>query len=249
MNECAFDIGSREHAVCEPFCDFNSFCKPILLLRCTEFPSVQVRKNSFLVLWIRDILIRNRIRGSEPLTYGLRIRIVLFSSVNFKMPTCAKLFKGTFTSVWVMKKSQNSRNWCFSYYFCCMMEESGSGSLLNLSGTSPCPCLPRFISFLTVIWLFHYCAGAIRIALKAGSIFLMWKLACDLQAGEYGRICPNTGVSRYELSVDTEGKLTAAACSQLHFKAVLLIRITSSGITLLSFLNVSDIFIKMLKVS
>jgi hypothetical protein len=53
----------------------------------------------------------------------------------------------------------------------------------------------------------------------------MWKFACDLQAGEYGRICPNTGVSRYELSVDTEGKLTAAACSQLHFKAVLLSRI------------------------
>jgi hypothetical protein len=63
-----------------------------------------------------------------------------------------------------------------------------------------------------------------------------------VQAGEYGRICPNTGVSRYELSVDTEGKLTAAACSQLHFKEVLLIRIISSGFILLSSLNVFAVF-------
>jgi hypothetical protein len=31
-------------------------------------------------------------------------------------------------------KSQNSRNQCFSYYFCLMIEESGSISLINGSG-------------------------------------------------------------------------------------------------------------------
>jgi hypothetical protein len=36
----------------------------------------------------------------------------------------------------VIKKSQNSRNQCFSYYFCLMIEGSGSGSLTNGSGSA-----------------------------------------------------------------------------------------------------------------
>ena len=36
--------------------------------------------------------------------------------------------------------------------------------------------------------------------------------------GEYGRICPNTGVSRYSLAVDGEGRIRRAVCSQLYYK-------------------------------
>ena len=36
--------------------------------------------------------------------------------------------------------------------------------------------------------------------------------------GEYGRICPNTGVSRYNLAVDGEGRIKRAVCSQLYYK-------------------------------
>ncbi len=78
----------------------------------------------------------------------MRIRILLFSSVIFKMSTknsffCLLLFKGTFTSfskIKVIQKSQNSRKQCFSYYFCLMIEGSGAGagsgsmSLTNGSG-------------------------------------------------------------------------------------------------------------------
>ncbi len=46
---------------------------------------------------------------------------------------CLLLFEGTFTSDvknWkILKKSQNSRNQGFSYFFCLMMEGSGSRSL------------------------------------------------------------------------------------------------------------------------
>ncbi len=72
----------------------------------------------------------------------MRIRILLFSSLTFKMPT-KNLFKkkvflhvtfwryGTFKSFFkgkkVKKMSQKSRNQSFSYYFCLMIEGSGSG--------------------------------------------------------------------------------------------------------------------------
>jgi hypothetical protein len=51
------------------------------------------------------------------------------------------LFEGTFTSFFknkkIIKESQNSRNQCFSYYFCLMIEGlgSGSGSVTNGSGS------------------------------------------------------------------------------------------------------------------
>ncbi len=59
------------------------------------------------LLRIRDILGRIRIRGSIPLTNGSGFRI---------------------------KKSQNSRNQGFSYYFCLMIEGSGFVPLTNGSG-------------------------------------------------------------------------------------------------------------------
>jgi hypothetical protein len=34
-----------------------------------------------------------------------------------------------FSKIKVKKKSQNSKNKCFSYYFCLMIEGSGSGSI------------------------------------------------------------------------------------------------------------------------
>ncbi len=75
----------------------------------------------------------------------IRIRILLFSSLTFKTPIkklfspkffCLLLFEGKFTSKKVIKKSQNSRNQGFPYYFCVMMiEGSGSEPLTNGSGT------------------------------------------------------------------------------------------------------------------
>ncbi len=54
---------------------------------------------------------------------------------------CILLFEGTFTSFFkgftvVKKKSQNSRNQGFPYYFCLMIEESGAGSVAR-SGSIP----------------------------------------------------------------------------------------------------------------
>jgi hypothetical protein len=42
---------------------------------------------------------------------------------NFKM----SIFEGTFTSFFKDKTSQNSRNQCFSYYFCFMNPDSDPG--------------------------------------------------------------------------------------------------------------------------
>jgi hypothetical protein len=61
---------------------------------------------------------------------GLKVankKLIIFT--NF---FCLILFEGTFTSFFKDKKSKrvtkNSRNQGFSYYFCMMMEGSGSGS-------------------------------------------------------------------------------------------------------------------------
>jgi hypothetical protein len=68
-----------------------------------------------------------------------RIRILLFSLMTFKGPTknsffqifCLLLFEGIFTPFFkrykVQKKSQNSKNQSFSYYFCLMIEGLGAG--------------------------------------------------------------------------------------------------------------------------
>ncbi len=47
---------------------------------------------------------------------------------------CLLLFEATFTSFFKDKKSQNSMNQGFSYYFCLMIEGSGSVPLTNGSG-------------------------------------------------------------------------------------------------------------------
>jgi hypothetical protein len=64
-----------------------------------------------------------RIRTSDS-----RIPILQFSSVADKMLICLLLFDGAFTSVFhkVKKKSLNSRNLVLSYFFCMLMEGSGS---------------------------------------------------------------------------------------------------------------------------
>jgi hypothetical protein len=51
---------------------------------------------------------------------------------------CLLLFEGTFTSfskIKSQKMSQNSRNQSFSYYFCTMIEGSGSGSIPLTNGS------------------------------------------------------------------------------------------------------------------
>ena len=67
----------------------------------------------------------------------MRIRILIFSSLTFKMPAkklilehnflCLLLFEATITSFFFdQKESLNSRNQGFSYYFCTIIEGSGS---------------------------------------------------------------------------------------------------------------------------
>jgi hypothetical protein len=108
------------------------------------------------VLRIHDILgwIRIRIRGSMLLTNGSGfgsgswIRILLFSSLTFKMPAKNKFFNTIFSNFYFLKLnlnhfskmksqkgSQNSRNQGFSFYFCMMIEGSGSIPLTSGSGS------------------------------------------------------------------------------------------------------------------
>jgi hypothetical protein len=57
---------------------------------------------------------------------GANKKLILFYSFF-----CLLLLEGTFTSFFKdksQKESQNSRNQCFSYYFCLMIERSGAGS-------------------------------------------------------------------------------------------------------------------------
>jgi hypothetical protein len=66
----------------------------------------------------------------------IQIRVLLFSSLTFKTSTktnflkklfCLLLFEGTFTSLFenkkIQKKSQNSWNQDFSYFFCLMIKD------------------------------------------------------------------------------------------------------------------------------
>ncbi len=93
------------------------------------------------VLRIHDILgwIRIRIRGSMPLTNGSgsfyfrhwpsrcqqenKFFNTIFSAYDF-----LKLHLHHFLKIKIHKESQNRRNQGFSYYFCMMIEGSGSGS-------------------------------------------------------------------------------------------------------------------------
>ncbi len=77
------------------------------------------------------------------------IRILLFSSLTFKMPKknffflksipayyFLKVHLHNFSKIKIKKKSQNSRNQGFSEYICLMIEGSGSGSRAG-SGSIP----------------------------------------------------------------------------------------------------------------
>jgi hypothetical protein len=72
----------------------------------------------------------------------IRLRILLFSSVTFNTATknfffayyFVKLHLHHFSNIYSHKESQNSRNQGFSYYFCLMIEGSGSGPHTNGSG-------------------------------------------------------------------------------------------------------------------
>jgi hypothetical protein len=103
------------------------------------FDKLEAWTNS--VLRIRDILGWIRIHGSMPLTNGSGswIRILLFSSLTFKMPAKNKIFNTIFSAydflklhlhyfskIKIQKESQNRKNQGFSYYFCMTIEGSGS---------------------------------------------------------------------------------------------------------------------------
>ncbi len=96
------------------------------------------------VLWIRDILVRIRICGSIPLTYGS----CFFR--QWKMPTNIHFFK-TFFDYYSFKahlhhkkskKSQNNRNQGFSCLFCSLIEGSGSPEPYKIM-TNPDPGGPK----------------------------------------------------------------------------------------------------------
>jgi hypothetical protein len=84
------------------------------------FWSLEILHGLELVFGIHEILVRIRIRGSIPLTNGIRFGSVL---------PC--LFEATFTSFFeeksYIKKSQYRRNEGFLCYFCLMIEGSGAG--------------------------------------------------------------------------------------------------------------------------
>jgi hypothetical protein len=67
----------------------------------------------------------------DPAIFVIDLQDVNKKKVSFNF-FCLLLLEGTFTSFLkdkkVTKKSQNSRNQGFSYYFCWMMEGSGFGS-------------------------------------------------------------------------------------------------------------------------
>jgi hypothetical protein len=82
----------------------------------------------------------------------IRIRILLFSSLTFKMPAKNKFFNiissafyflklhlHYFSKIKSQKESENSRIQGFSYYFCMIIQGSGSGSgsipLTSISGS------------------------------------------------------------------------------------------------------------------
>ncbi len=89
------------------------------------------------VLWIRDILVRIRIRASVPLTYGVRNRILLSSRVADKMPENKSFFSSFFVEHFLKveksnKKSQRSRKEIkVLNFFFLLMEGSGSVQIIT----------------------------------------------------------------------------------------------------------------------
>ncbi len=102
-------------------------------------------RRQLAVLRIHDILVWMRIRGSMPLTNGSGSFYFHHWPSRCQQKTnfftkffCILLLEGTFTLFFKdkkSKKSQNSRNQGFSYYFCMMIEGSGSITLTNGYGS------------------------------------------------------------------------------------------------------------------
>jgi hypothetical protein len=88
------------------------------------------------MLQIHDILVWIRIRGSMPLTTGSgscyfrhwpsRCQKNLIFKTIFSTCYFLKVHLHYFSKIKSQKESQNSRNQVFSYYFCMMIEWSGS---------------------------------------------------------------------------------------------------------------------------
>jgi hypothetical protein len=55
-----------------------------------------------------------------------------------------------FSKIKVINKSQISRNQCFSYYFCLMIEGSGSGSISLTNGSATGSSRPKIIWILLI---------------------------------------------------------------------------------------------------
>ncbi len=120
------------------------FIKKISIYRPECYPAVPVRNRGS---GSRSVMKTSRIRktgtkhccGSMtfctdkdlvPRTRTTDLRILLFSSLTFKMPT------KSYTSIFddkshTVKKLQNNRHLDFSYYFCLMMEGSGSVQIMT----------------------------------------------------------------------------------------------------------------------
>ena len=61
----------------------------------------------------------------------------------------------------------------------------------------------------------------VRCRVSRGSMMMMMMMMMMMLmmiTGEYGRISPNTGVTRFSLSLDTQGLITSARCSLLYHK-------------------------------
>jgi len=56
--------------------------------------------------------------------------------------------------------------------------------------------------------------------IKEFNMLLVNEYKCKMPCsnGEWGRICPNTGVSRYNITIGDDGKVLDVICTQLHFK-------------------------------
>ncbi len=84
-----------------------------------------------------------RIRSTD-LRIRIRIRVLFFSTVDDKMPTAFLLItfwryiyiSFQFSYIKTQKDVKNSRNQGFSYFFCLLMEGSGSGSSKTFGSTT-----------------------------------------------------------------------------------------------------------------
>ena len=56
--------------------------------------------------------------------------------------------------------------------------------------------------------------------IKELNMVLVKEYSCEMpcRQGEYGRISPNTGVTKYSLVVDEEGRIARVGCSLLYYK-------------------------------